>query len=51
MHTVEITSAGTLHGELPPAHITLDLRQHFKDPHVSPELQEMTAHDHQVRTT
>ncbi|WP_103512927.1 RNase adapter RapZ [Streptomyces sp. SM13] len=49
MTGVEIISFGYLHGEPPPAHLTLDLRHHFRDPHVSPELRHMTAHDAPVR--
>lgn len=45
---VEIFSFGYLHGEPPAAHITLDLRHHFRDPHVSPELRHMNAHDRPV---
>ncbi|MBQ1118543.1 RNase adapter RapZ [Streptomyces sp. C3-3] len=49
MTAVEIVSFGYLHGEPPPAHITLDLRHHFRDPHVSPELRYMTAADELVQ--
>ncbi|RXS84217.1 ATPase [Streptomyces sp. TM32] len=49
MLTVYVTSFGFLHGEPPPAHLTLDLREHFRDPHVSPELRHMTANDSAVR--
>ncbi|WP_405501185.1 RNase adapter RapZ [Streptomyces niveus] len=49
MAAVEIVSFGYLHGALPEAHLTLDLRHHFRDPHVSPELRYMTAHDKAVR--
>ncbi|MGW9299621.1 RapZ C-terminal domain-containing protein [Streptomyces cyaneofuscatus] len=45
MTGVEIVSFGYLHGEPPAAHLTIDLRHHFRDPHVSPELRHMTAHD------
>ncbi|WP_327048960.1 RNase adapter RapZ [Microbispora sp. NBC_01189] len=48
---VRIESFGYLHGEPPAAHLTIDLRQHFKDPHVSPELRYMTARDEAVATT
>jgi UPF0042 nucleotide-binding protein len=48
--TVDVISFGYLHGEPPAAHLTLDLRQHFRDPHVSPQLRYMTANDEQVRT-
>ncbi|WP_406473440.1 ATPase [Streptomyces sp. NBC_01615] len=47
---VEIVSFGYLHDEPPAAHLTIDLREHFRDPHVSPELRHMTAHDVPVRT-
>ncbi|MEU0985068.1 RNase adapter RapZ [Streptomyces sp. NPDC005953] len=47
---VEIVSFGYLHGEPPSAHLTIDLRHHFRDPHVSPELRYMTANDEPVRT-
>lgn len=47
---VIVISFGYLHGEPPEgAHITLDLRQHFRDPHVSPALRHLTAHDQEVR--
>lgn len=48
---VRIESFGYLHEAPPAAHLTIDLRHHFKDPHVSPELRYMTAHDELVRTT
>lgn len=47
---VEIVSFGYLHGEPPAAHLTIDLRHHFRDPHVSPQLRYMTADDEPVRT-
>ncbi|TSB18085.1 RapZ C-terminal domain-containing protein [Streptomyces benahoarensis] len=50
MSTVEITSFGYLHAEPPAAHLTIDLRHHFRDPHVRPELRYMTAEDEPVRT-
>ncbi|MET8981050.1 RNase adapter RapZ [Streptomyces sp. NPDC004539] len=46
---VEIVSFGYLHAPPPAAHLTIDLRHHFRDPHVSPELRHMTAHDAPVR--
>ncbi|SEC16929.1 UPF0042 nucleotide-binding protein [Streptomyces sp. 2224.1] len=46
---VEIASFGYLHAEPPAAHLTIDLRHHFRDPHVSPELRYMTAADEPVR--
>ncbi|MDQ0696929.1 RNase adaptor protein for sRNA GlmZ degradation [Streptomyces sp. W4I9-2] len=49
MSEVEIVSFGYLHGEPPAAHLTIDLRHHFRDPHVRPELRYMTADDAPVR--
>ncbi|MFD6988746.1 ATPase [Streptomyces sp. NPDC059943] len=49
MSAVEIVSFGYLHDAPPEAHLTLDLRHHFRDPHVSPELRYMTARDKPVR--
>lgn len=46
---IRITSFGYLHGEPPAAHITLDLRHHFRDPHINPQLRNMTAYDAPVR--
>jgi UPF0042 nucleotide-binding protein len=48
--TVEIVSFGYLHDPPPEAHLTVDLRHHFRDPHVSPALRYMTADDAPVRT-
>lgn len=49
--TVRIVSFGYGHDIAPPAHITLDLRLHFRDPHVTPALRYMTADDEIVRET
>ncbi|GHD89711.1 MULTISPECIES: RapZ C-terminal domain-containing protein [Streptomyces] len=49
MAVVEIVSFGYLHDAPPAAHLTIDLRDHFRDPHVSPELRDMTADDEPVR--
>lgn len=49
MARIEITSFGYLHGAEPDARITFDLRHHFRDPHVNPELRYLTAHDQAVR--
>ncbi|MFD5860942.1 RapZ C-terminal domain-containing protein [Streptomyces chartreusis] len=49
MSVVEIVSFGYLHDEPPAAHLTIDLRHHFRDPHVSPELRYMSADDEPVR--
>ncbi|GAA2476687.1 hypothetical protein GCM10010406_11060 [Streptomyces thermolineatus] len=48
-HPVTITSFGFLHSPPPAAHLVADLRTHFRDPHVSPELRHLTAHDQAVR--
>ncbi|MEU2598433.1 RNase adapter RapZ [Streptomyces hirsutus] len=47
--TIEIVSFGYLHAAPPEAHLTIDLRHHFRDPHVSPDLRYMTADDEPVR--
>ena len=49
MTAVEIISFGYLHDAPPEADLTFDLRRHFRDPHVSPELRHMTANDEPVR--
>lgn len=49
MPVIEITSFGYLHGQAPDAHLTIDLRHHFRDPHVRPELRNLTAHNAAVR--
>lgn len=49
--SVSITSFGYLHGAPPADHLTVDLRHHFRDPHISPDLRHMTARDRQVRQT
>lgn len=46
---VHITTFGYLHDAAPPATLTYDLRAHFRDPHVRPELRALTAHDAVVR--
>jgi UPF0042 nucleotide-binding protein len=47
--TTTITSFGYLHADPPPADITLDLRTHFRDPHVNPDLRYLTGRDAAVR--
>ena len=50
MHdTVSITTFGYLHGGAPSAHLTLDLREHFRDPHDNPALRILTAEHEVVR--
>ncbi|MDT0412749.1 MULTISPECIES: RapZ C-terminal domain-containing protein [Streptomyces] len=46
---ITVTSFGYLHGEPPAAHLTMDLRHHFRDPHVDPSLRALTAEDRAVR--
>ena len=46
---IHVISFGYLHDLAPQADITIDLRHHFRDPHVSPELRELTAADAPVR--
>jgi UPF0042 nucleotide-binding protein len=46
---VSITSFGYLHGDAPAAEVVIDLRHHFRDPHVNPELRYLTAEDQAVR--
>ncbi|MFF7634256.1 ATPase [Kitasatospora sp. NPDC008050] len=49
-NTIRIISFGFLHGPAPEgAHLVLDLREHFRDPHVDPRLRYLTAHDEPVR--
>ena len=48
---VRIVSFGYGHGDAPDAHLTLDLRHHFRDPHVRPEMRELTAAHRRVRRT
>lgn len=45
---IEIVSFGYGHGAPPEAHLTLDLREHFRDPHVNPALRHLTAADKSV---
>lgn len=46
---IEIISFGFGHAPAPSAHLTADLRHHYRDPHVSPELRHLTARDARVR--
>jgi 8-oxo-dGTP pyrophosphatase MutT (NUDIX family) len=49
---ITITTFGYLHGEPPPtADLIVDLREHFRDPHVDPSLRELTAQDAEVFDT
>ncbi|MFF4741312.1 ATPase [Streptomyces sp. NPDC001262] len=49
MTRIELISFGYLHNRPPDAHLTIDLRHHYRDPHLSPDLRYMTAHDAPVR--
>jgi RNase adaptor protein for sRNA GlmZ degradation len=51
VNSISIVSFGYLHGAPPRAHITLDVRIHFRDPHVNPALRHLTADDPEVRET
>ncbi|QLJ06837.1 ATPase (plasmid) [Streptomyces sp. NEAU-sy36] len=51
MATIQIISFGYGHNPAPTAHITLDLRHHFRDPHIQPSLRTLTANDRAVRRT
>ncbi|MFE2721328.1 ATPase [Kitasatospora sp. NPDC059327] len=47
---IRVVSFGYLHGAPPEgATLVLDLRHHFRDPHLDPALREQTAHDLPVR--
>lgn len=45
---VEITSFGYLHDPAPEADLIVDLRHHFRDPHVNPNMRFSTADDQPV---
>jgi RNase adaptor protein for sRNA GlmZ degradation len=45
---VHIVSFGFGHGPAPAADLVLDLREWFRDPHVSPELRGLTGRDYPV---
>ncbi|MGW2255482.1 RapZ C-terminal domain-containing protein [Kitasatospora sp. NPDC001660] len=40
---IEITSFGHLHGPAPAAHLVLDVRDHFRDPHHDQAVRHLTA--------
>lgn len=48
---IEIISFGFVHAPAPPAETVVDLRRHFRDPHVDPALRELTGLDDEVRAT
>lgn len=45
---ITVTTFGYLHGDAPDAHLTVDLRTHFRDPHIDPALRHLDARDPQV---
>ena len=45
---VTITSFGFLHGPAPEAHLVIDAREHFRDPHFDPVLRDLDATDERV---
>lgn len=51
MPTIELESFGYGWGQPPFAHLTYDVREHFRDPHVKPELRYLTANDNAVINT
>jgi UPF0042 nucleotide-binding protein len=48
-HGVTLISFGYLHAAAPSACLTVDVRAHFRDPHVDPALRYLTAYDPAVR--
>lgn len=47
---ITVISFGYLHSDPPStAHLVADLRQHYRDPHVSPELRQLTSAHPRVR--
>lgn len=47
---ITVISFGFLHSDPPStAHLVVDLRTHFRDPHVSPELRQLTSSHPRVR--
>lgn len=51
MTSLEIESFGFGHQAAPGAHLVIDLRRHFRDPHIQLDMRQLTAHDAVVRTT
>ena len=49
MAQIRIVSFGYGHAPAPAAHITLDLRHHFRDPHINPALRHLDANARRVR--
>ncbi|MGW5043057.1 RapZ C-terminal domain-containing protein [Streptomyces parvulus] len=51
MTALEIESFGFGHQAAPDAHLVVDLRRHFRDPHIRLDMRQLTAHDAIVRET
>ncbi|GAA5216881.1 RapZ C-terminal domain-containing protein [Streptomyces thinghirensis] len=51
MTALEIESFGFGHQAAPDAHLVIDLRRHFRDPHIRLDMRQLTAHDAIVRET
>jgi UPF0042 nucleotide-binding protein len=51
MTALEIESFGFGHQAAPDAHLVIDLRRHFRDPHIQLDMRQLTAHDAIVRET
>ncbi|MFJ3183932.1 ATPase [Streptomyces sp. NPDC086796] len=51
MTALEIESFGFGHQTAPDAHLVIDLRRHFRDPHIRLDMRQLTAHDAIVRET
>lgn len=49
MTHIELISFGHLYGPVPDAELVADVRHHFRDPYVSPELRNLTGADQPVR--
>jgi RNase adaptor protein for sRNA GlmZ degradation len=45
---VTITSFGYIHAAPPAAHVIIDVRHHFRDPHLDPALRDLDASDGRV---
>lgn len=48
---VVVVSFGYGHGAPPQAHVVFDVRDHFRDPHLDPELRNLTASDPRIVRT
>ncbi|MDJ0345548.1 RNase adapter RapZ [Streptomyces sp. H10-C2] len=48
---IELVSFGFLHGPAPEADLVVDMRRHFRDPHINPEMRQLTAEHELVMRT